>query len=54
MVALGGGGGLGWPAGGGSKPKGWPAAPLVALGQREKEERSARERERDRSVRMRG
>ena len=45
-----GGGGLGWPAGGGSKPKGWPAAPLVALGQREKEERREQERERERGV----
>jgi len=33
--------------GGGSKPKGWPAKPWVALGQREKEERREQERERE-------
>ena len=40
-------GGDGWPAGGGSKPTWWPAAPLVRFGQREERgEESKRERER--------
>ena len=41
-------GGEGWPAGGGSKPTWWPAAPLVRFGQREERgEESKRERERE-------
>ena len=44
-------GGEGWPAGGGSKPNGWPAAPLVAFGQREERGEESK-RERERYVRM--